>query len=1795
MKFGSADLIEDDISPETGEWINVGMPYLYYGTFYNDLHLTYEWQTAEIEFYYVPSASEDLEDPVHTRDSILGISNVESTFPDSILNMTVSDNTTVDSPSNLELDDGLYTYMNRNGTGVYNATYSFSDEIVGDDPTEWTVGESGGTVNVIYELGGHTKVVELDDTDGGNYVSLAQTFTEGLQSTGTVEFWIRSDDVTDQIDLHMYEVAIYNIHLKIDDDKIQYFYGGIWNDATNGGVLDDIWYHIRIVFDVSPDTYDFYLDGVLLDVDVLFQNVVTTGLNKIWFHTDGGDSNYKYYIDAVDYSWTDGYSTYRNAQALHSLQHYNGTYSFTDEYDGVSGTDIEFLYSTTGMVPPSTITIVSAVDEHKKVLQLYDGSGATYASGYHGLDTDGTIANKLYGTMEFWVRTSDATLASTIHFFDGESYTFGWRIDADKMDVWENAGWVYTGLVPGDNTWYHIQFDFEATTGGYKGLAQYDFHLYVNGVHYGDYDFVNNNPNIDRAWILTSIADTGYYFWIDAWGESWDNDYMIGWNREEYAFFGDYNSTYSFENDLIGSNPAGWTVYEGGGTVNIIGSVGNHKKVVELDDTDAVNDVNLVNTFVSVQTSGTIELWINTDDVTTKRTFIYGGGGSNFILFIDGDKWQYYDAHVLNDVGLTAVVNIWYHFKINFDCATDTYDIIIDGIEYQTGVDFYDPAVNIPSLFIGSRGNDQDYKIYLDAVDYSWSPGYSNGRNRLTENDDILGHYPATHSFPFENSGTDIDFVDSLAGTTPTTEIIGAVGEHRKIIYHEDGKVDNYFDQKRSTGTIEFWHYHPDDGKNIGFIFKEDSTEIGIFKFGNYDNKFEYNDGGGYQEVGTSLNRIWYHHRIIWYADDTFDWYIDGVLEVDGGLLTNSITVGINRFQIYSVGVGHIVYLDAIDYSWDPYYSTGRNLNPTVANLLGQYPGIYSFESDLVWEVPNGWVFGDGGSVGYSSANVIAEYDGHRKVIKQIHSSEVGINTIIRSPTIAKTNGFVEFWLGMETGTTGYTQNNINVDGGGLLAIMGLYPDQDRLYWYEGRAPGLVLRSVAGIARDQLHHIKISIEPDTDKFSMWVDGNKIVDNVDTYSTFNYFEEIQFQMASTVDGNQYIDAYSYDGNYLIGDNLHYNNFLGSETFEGYNITESGDYYGTDSFDYNTESDVYYGTYDFRDEADGTSGTSIDFVDFVNLYDGGVEIVSSWQSHNKVLRLQDDATAGEDPHFHHNIVQTTSGTHEFWIGTNDVTKYWEFYTFEGGIGYINRLRISASSISYFDGGAWNVLIAVSNNILYHVQLVWRADNTQDIYINGVLEADNVSTDDNMVSGVNRIFFKCFGDSTDYLYLDAYGETEDTTSHGGLGYTVDYNILSQDIEPILEGGYEIDNIQIGDTLEVVNVLDGHNNVVNITGSTNFAASFDSRSLSIYDTFSQGSGTIEFWGYFYDSPYVNQILFNNNTQIFHNGSFYWRYDDIDVFMVPGLFGQWVHFEIEWSGNDVDVYVNGTKELDTFWSDSDTTLTRIDFMSFDNVSFYVDAVGFSWDSDYDVNDNVNSHGKEVITALENEGWNNILIDPFASIGISGEFNSHKKFLNFTDDTTTGWVSMSDSFTAQTIGTIEFWIKLAQTNMRFYIDIFDGSSTSIILFQADNDAKFDYFNSIGGITTITDYNADQWYHIKIEFDCADDTFDFYLDDIQYLDNIVFRNVDDGSGATDFKFLTRFSGIGIVYIDALSYSWDEPTSYFVGSYNQHSNIEAVIDFVVDVPFDFYEREIMQINVDSRQFTSILANMSFSVYN
>ena len=202
-----------------------------------------------------------------------------------------------------------------------------------------------------------------------------------------------------------------------------------------------------------------------------------------------------------------------------------------------------------------------------------------------------------------------------------------------------------------------------------------------------------------------------------------------------------------------------------------------------------------------------------------------------------------------------------------------------------------------------------------------------------------------------------------------------------------------------------------------------------------------------------------------------------------------------------------------------------------------------------------------------------------------------------------------------------------------------------------------------------------------------------------------------------------------------------------------------------------SEYYLGTHNFRDEADGTSGTDIDFVDNATLYNGACHIISDWQGHRKVLRLTDDATPGEDPNITHIETQATAGTREFWVGTNDVTEEWDFYLFEAGHDYIVRLRITDSALDYRDSvDAWQEIQAVVNDTLYHLKIVWRADNTFDVYVDGILQVDNQATNNNQASGVNRFIIKCWGDSTKYIYLDAYGDPDNDAN-----YNVGDNLLA------------------------------------------------------------------------------------------------------------------------------------------------------------------------------------------------------------------------------------------------------------------------------------------------------------------------------------------------------------------------------------------------------------------------------------
>ncbi len=227
------------------------------------------------------------------------------------------------------------------------------------------------------------------------------------------------------------------------------------------------------------------------------------------------------------------------------------------------------------------------------------------------------------------------------------------------------------------------------------------------------------------------------------------------------------------------------------------------------------------------------------------------------------------------------------------------------------------------------------------------------------------------------------------------------------------------------------------------------------------------------------------------------------------------------------------------------------------------------------------------------------------------------------------------------------------------------------------------------------------------------------------------------------------------------------------------TKYSDYHLSVDFEKIQEAGYYHGSpHSFNNEEIGTTGTDISFIDIASVYDGELIIVSDWQNHKNVLRLQDDATPEEDPYFYHFFTAATSGIHEFYVGSSDITADWQFGIIESGPLYIVVLRINNSKLQYLDNGfAWQDIQAVANDTFYHIKMVWKATNKFDIWVDGTLKVDDISTVQNQVSGASVFVSIGYGDSTEYLYFDAWGDTDDSDYNLGdnllLDSVYDYNV--------------------------------------------------------------------------------------------------------------------------------------------------------------------------------------------------------------------------------------------------------------------------------------------------------------------------------------------------------------------------------------------------------------------------------------
>ena len=197
-------------------------------------------------------------------------------------------------------DDGEGNY--------YPATYSFEDDTVGLIPDGFTIENGGGTANIIETLGGHDMVLDIFDDEAADFMRVTQLFTAGNQESGTVEYWVRTDDAN--LESHTQfrdDTLAVGFFVGIRLDGFFYYDGGY--NVIVGGALDDTWHQIRIDFecgaggymDLAADTYYVYIDGVRYGAFPFWN--VQDDIGNICFQSDTPPADYHQFIDALDYSW----------------------------------------------------------------------------------------------------------------------------------------------------------------------------------------------------------------------------------------------------------------------------------------------------------------------------------------------------------------------------------------------------------------------------------------------------------------------------------------------------------------------------------------------------------------------------------------------------------------------------------------------------------------------------------------------------------------------------------------------------------------------------------------------------------------------------------------------------------------------------------------------------------------------------------------------------------------------------------------------------------------------------------------------------------------------------------------------------------------------------------------------------------------------------------------------------------------------------------------------------------------------------------------------------------------------------------------------------------------------------------------------------------------------------------------------------------------------------------------------------------------------------------------------------
>ena len=402
------------------------------------------------------------------------------------------------------------TINQRNATeqdGIYKAPYSFQNDTIGsDDPVGW-VSENGANcfTSIINDIAGHNKVLMFNDSSGSNMASMKNSFLFA-QTSGTIEFFVRLTGY--RVSYEFYEGASLRVLLRFNNDnKFSAYSGGTFHPIFTYEF--NRWYHIKITFNSLTDSSNIWVDGN--DYSNFAFTSEATYLDSFNIRTEGAESGYYHYVDAIGYSW-DGYYFY----------------DFDDE--GTGSTPIGF--TQTGDAPATVETALGS-----NVIELHDTATNMDVGGYFELDS---FHNKV---IEFDV-AKDSIYSS--HGFDVELWTEGTmniylEFREDDLNYYDTSYHPVKEAFLSINTFYTIRLEINDSSN--------TFDVYVNDVLELDdgkfmYDTISTS---DKLWIETWAYGLNYYCYFDNLDMYSLEGYNIGDNLGCGSFLTNDTETDKFE------------------------------------------------------------------------------------------------------------------------------------------------------------------------------------------------------------------------------------------------------------------------------------------------------------------------------------------------------------------------------------------------------------------------------------------------------------------------------------------------------------------------------------------------------------------------------------------------------------------------------------------------------------------------------------------------------------------------------------------------------------------------------------------------------------------------------------------------------------------------------------------------------------------------------------------------------------------------------------------------------------------------------------------------------------------------------------------------------------------------------------------------------------------------------------------------------------------------------------------------------------------------------------------------